>query len=60
MRYEELKLNQKVYDTIFANPANETGAGVIKKILKTRVHVDFTHHGVEVYDLQHLQFLRQG
>ena len=50
----------EVTDAIFGCPENEEGHGAIKKILKTRVHVEFNHHGVEVYDLQHLQFLKRG
>jgi len=59
MKYEDLKEGMKVEDMIFANSTNWRGAGAVKKILKTRVHVDFVRHGVEVYDLAHLQFLKR-
>ena len=59
MKYADLKVGMVVEDLIFANSTNHRGAGEVKKILKTRVHVDFKHHGVEVYDLAHLQFLKR-
>ena len=60
MKYEDLKVGMKVEDAIFSSPANTNGTGIVKKILKTRVHIDFYHHKVEVYDLQHLQFLKRA
>lgn len=60
MKYNDLVVGMPVEDLIFSEPANEKGAGVVEKILKTRVYINFKHHGVEVYDLQHLQFLKRG
>jgi len=60
MKYEELKVGMRVEDGIFSSPINAYGRGTVKKILKTRVHVEFDSHGKEVYDRPHLQFLRKA
>ena len=49
-----------VQDTWFSfrpTPADGWGPGVVTKVLKTRVHVDFRYNKGVVYDLSHLQFL---
>lgn len=59
MVIEDIEEFMPVQDTWFSfkSDYNAWGAGVVTKVLKTRVHVDFRHQGKVVYDKAHLQFL---
>lgn len=56
MKITELKVKDKVKDTWFHD---KWGTGTVKKVLKTRVHIDFTLEGLVVFDEPHLQFLEK-
>jgi transcription elongation factor GreA-like protein len=53
MKIEDLKVGNKIYDRWYPG----WGVGTVTKILKTRVHIDFSIRGHEVYDESHLQYL---
>jgi len=55
MKYDQLKLKMKVVDTWF----DYWGTGTVTKIFKTRIHIDFYHEGVIIFDIPHLQFLKE-
>ncbi len=46
-------INDKYYDKLFPS----WGIGVCIKILKTRVHIEFPHVGLKIYDKNHYKFL---
>ena len=49
----KFKVGDKVYDVLWPY-----SIGTIKKILKTRVKIQFAWHDLITYDNEHLQFLR--
>ena len=56
MKIKDLKNNMKVRDIWCLCNSVQGGIGTIKKILKTRVHIDF--YGKKVtYDFPHVKFL---
>ena len=60
MKIKDIEEFMPVQDTWFSfrpTPADGWGPGVVTKVLKTRVHVDFRYNKGVVYDLSHLQFL---
>jgi hypothetical protein len=52
MKRNQIRLNLPVYDRWYI----EWGIGRIVKILKTRIHIQFSHKLMK-YDNSHLQFL---
>ena len=63
MKIAEAKVRQKVVDTWYSNPhkPNCWGVGIIKKVLKTRVHIKFENvDEVMVFDKAHFnQFIKR-
>ena len=56
MKFNELKLNQKVYDRWYP----DWGVGKVDNILSTRVFVNFPYpKGMMKYDKEHVQFLEK-
>jgi hypothetical protein len=51
MKIEDLKVGDHVIDRWYP----EWGVGLVTKVLKTVVHIDFTIRGKEVYDRSHVQ-----
>jgi hypothetical protein len=54
MKFTELKVGQKVYDSWFAN----WGTGKVVTLMKTRVVIKYAAFDRE-YDKAHVQFLRE-
>lgn len=54
MKYENLKRSTRVYDRWWPNRR-----GVVVKVLKTRVHVQWWDGEVWSYDKPHMQFLEK-
>jgi hypothetical protein len=52
MKLQQMKRGRRVVDRWWP----EWGTGVVKKVLKTRVRIDFAGT-LRTYDLAHLQFL---
>ena len=62
MKIEDMKEKMVVEDTWFSFRTCDEhawGTGVVTKVLKTRVHIDFTYNKGVVYDKPHLQFLKE-
>ena len=51
MKIESLKVGDHVIDKWYP----EWGIGLVKKVLKTVVYIDFTVRGPEKYDKSHVQ-----
>jgi len=60
MKIEQIKKGMIVKDTWFSfNGKDPWLSGVVVKVLKTRVHIDFKMKAKVVYDKAHLQFLKE-
>ncbi len=63
MQYAKLRKGMKVQDVWFSYHdgtwSEPWGGGVVKKVLKTRVHIEFEFEGNVVYDIPHLQFVKR-
>ena len=58
MKIQDFKKGMRVFDTWFSYHGREPwGSGVVTKVLKTRVHIEFHPYNKQVYDKSHLQFL---
>lgn len=55
LKYIDVKVGEAVIDTWFPY----WGCGIIRKKLKTRIHIDFSSKGMVVFDIPHLQFLEK-
>jgi len=60
MKIENIKVKMRVFDTWFSYHGREPwGSGIVTKVLKTRVHIEFHPYNKQVYDKPHLQFLKE-
>lgn len=56
LKFKDLKRNMKVKDSYYSDSpisSDRWGVGTVVKVLKTRVHINFTMKGLVVFDVAH-------
>jgi hypothetical protein len=53
MKFKDLKVGMQVMDRWYP----DWGVGIVTKVLKTVVYIDFTIRGLEKYDKSHVFFI---